>query len=91
MHRGFGAMNEWTDKPTTYQQALDNLTAENWHTERALIEQKMLTPQEWDDLAAICGHYAWDVRNVVGDADMTVVTRRAKLCERIISENPSRD
>jgi hypothetical protein len=43
----------------------------------------LLTQQEWDDLAAICGHYAWDVRDVVGDADMTVVTRRAKLCKRI--------
>lgn len=29
------------DNAETYEQALDNLTAENWHTERELIERKV--------------------------------------------------
>jgi hypothetical protein len=30
-----------TEKPTTVADALENLTAENWHTERALIERRI--------------------------------------------------
>lgn len=29
------------DRPATYDDALDNLTAENWHTERKLIEAEV--------------------------------------------------
>lgn len=29
------------DRPATYAEALENLTEENWHTERALIEAEV--------------------------------------------------
>ena len=34
-------MSDFTDKPETYEQALDFLTEENWHTERRLIEERV--------------------------------------------------
>ena len=44
----------------------------------------LLTNQEWTDLAAICDHYAWDVREEVMRYDKTIVGRRAQLCKRIM-------
>lgn len=32
------ASTSFTERAETYEQALDNLTEENWHTERSLIE-----------------------------------------------------
>jgi len=35
-----------TEKPTTVADALEILTAENWHTERALIERRIAMLEE---------------------------------------------
>lgn len=37
---------EFVEHPKTYEEALDNLTEENWHTERRLIEEKVIRLEE---------------------------------------------
>ncbi len=44
----------------------------------------VLTQQEWKDLAGIVGIYLDHCEHVRGDPNMTVVTRRLELCDRIM-------
>jgi hypothetical protein len=37
---------EWHDHPATYEEALENLTVENWHTARTLIEARVALIEE---------------------------------------------
>lgn len=45
-------MAEWTEEPETVEDVLGNMTVENWHRERAIIEAALTdvcVPREWVD------------------------------------------
>ena len=57
----------WNEHPQTYDDAMGNLTAENWHRERALIEAEV------ERLRAVLG-------DVVDDYDRRQESRWGASC-----------